>query len=146
MKVKWKTFPELGVGEVLRKNLDSWEVRFSNYSFYQSDSDFHDVRVFELDIVSENPSPMEIVNKYHEEALTKDAVDHPDHYNNGAIECIEYLKDNMSWQGFTGYLEGNCKKYLHRWRYKKKPIEDLKKARWYLDRLIKELETEGNDN
>lgn len=81
-----------------------------------------------------------------EEPLSKDAVNHPDHYNNGNIECIEYLKDNMSWQGFTGYLEGNCKKYLHRWRYKKKPIEDLKKARWYLDRLILELETEGNDN
>lgn len=81
-----------------------------------------------------------------EEPLSKDAVNHPDHYNNGNIECIEYLKDNMSWQGFTGYLEGNCKKYLHRWRYKKKPVEDLKKARWYLDRLIKELETEGNDN
>ena len=79
------------------------------------------------------------------QALSKDAVNHPDHYNNGAIECIEYLKDNMSWQGFTGYLEGNCKKYLHRWRYKKKPVEDLKKARWYLDRLIHELETEGND-
>jgi hypothetical protein len=92
-------------------------------------------------------SPMQIVNKMYEELVSKekDAVNHPDHYNNGAIECIEYLKDNMSWQGFTGYLEGNCKKYLHRWRYKKKPVEDLKKARWYLDRLITELETEGND-
>lgn len=82
----------------------------------------------------------------YEEDVIKDAVNHPDHYNNGGIECIEYLKDNMSWQGFTGYLEGNCKKYLHRWRYKQKPLEDLKKARWYLDRLISELETEGNDD
>lgn len=77
--------------------------------------------------------------------LNKDAVNSPDHYNTGSIECIEYLKDNMSWGGFTGYLEGNCKKYLHRWRYKQKPIEDLKKARWYLDRLIHEWETKGND-
>lgn len=91
-------------------------------------------------------SPMQIVNKYVEDSLKKDPVNHPDHYNNGGIECIEYLKDNMSWQGFTGYLEGNCKKYLHRWRYKQKPLEDLKKARWYLDRLIRELETEGNDD
>lgn len=90
-------------------------------------------------------SPMQIVNNYHEEALKKDVVNHPDHYNTGGIECIEYLKDNMSWQGYTGYLEGNCKKYLHRWRYKQKPVEDLKKARWYLDRLINELETEGTD-
>lgn len=69
-----------------------------------------------------------------------DNVNSPDHYNTGSIECIEYLQDNMSWDGFTGYLEGNCKKYMHRWRYKTKPLEDLKKARWYLDRLIEELE------
>jgi hypothetical protein len=69
-----------------------------------------------------------------------DNVNNPDHYNTGSIECIEYLQDNMSWEGFTGYLEGNCKKYMHRWRYKTKPLEDLKKARWYLDRLIEELE------
>ena len=90
-------------------------------------------------------TPMQIVNKMYEDLVTKDAVNHPDHYNNGGIECIEYLKDNMSWQGYTGYIEGNCKKYLHRWRYKQKPVEDLKKARWYLDRLISELETEGTD-
>jgi hypothetical protein len=36
------------------------------------------------------------------------------------------------------YLEGSIKKYLHRYRYKKKPVEDLRKARWYLDRLIAE--------
>ena len=88
-------------------------------------------------------SPMQIVSDYYEAQVKKaDVVNHPDHYNNGNIECIEYLKDNMSWEGFAGYLEGNCKKYLHRWRYKKKPLEDLKKAAWYLDRLIKELEVE----
>lgn len=69
-----------------------------------------------------------------------DVVNSPPHYSNGKVECIDYLKDNMSWEGYTGYLEGNCKKYLHRWRYKAKPLEDLKKARWYLDRLIGELE------
>ena len=75
-----------------------------------------------------------------DEAPTPNAVDNPSHYNNGSIECIDYLKDNLSWEGYTGYLEGNCKKYLHRWRLKQKPLEDLKKARWYLERLISELE------
>lgn len=97
------------------------------------------------DYLLRKATPMDYVDNYHEGKMTKDAVNNPDHYNNGSIECIEYLKDNMSWQGYTGYLEGNCKKYLHRWRYKQKPIEDLKKARWYLDRLINELETEGTD-
>lgn len=71
---------------------------------------------------------------------SSDPVNSPAHYNTGGIECIDYLKDNMSWEGYTGYLEGNCKKYLHRWRYKQKPLEDLKKAFWYLDKLIQELE------
>ena len=68
----------------------------------------------------------------------QDAVNKPPHYNQGSIECIEYLKDNLG-DGFPYYLDGNIKKYLHRWRYKDAPVEDLRKARWYLDALIKEV-------
>lgn len=75
-----------------------------------------------------------------EEATKGDSVESPSHYNTGKVECIEYLKDNMPFDNYLGYLEGNAKKYLHRWRYKKKPLEDLKKAQWYLNRLVKELE------
>jgi hypothetical protein len=89
-------------------------------------------------IVDEDGNGPYDISEYMEEP--KDNVNNPDHYNTGGIECIDYLKDNMSWEGFTGYLEGNCKKYMHRWRYKRKPLEDLKKARWYLDRLISELD------
>lgn len=64
-----------------------------------------------------------------------DAVDHPPHYNNNKIECIDYLEDSLG-DGFDSYLEGNVKKYLHRWRYKAAPVEDLRKARWYLEKLI----------
>lgn len=73
-----------------------------------------------------------------EEAV--DMVNKPDHYNHGEIECIDYLKDNMPYEAYLGYLEGNLKKYLHRWRHKGKPLEDLKKANWYLARLRQELE------
>ena len=72
--------------------------------------------------------------------VNNDTVNNPSHYGNGEIECIVYMKDNMDPQMFQGYLEGNAKKYLHRWRYKGNGVEDLKKARWYLDRLIKELD------
>jgi len=58
----------------------------------------------------------------------KDNVHHPDHYTNGVIECIDYLKDNLPAEVFHGYLEGNIKKYLHRWRYKQKPVQDLRGA------------------
>ena len=47
-----------------------------------------------------------------------DVVNHPPHYGEGKIECIDYLKDNMDVMMFMGYLEGNVKKYLHRYRYK----------------------------
>jgi hypothetical protein len=61
----------------------------------------------------------------------------PSHYKQGGIECIEAMKVALG-GGFSGYLRGNTIKYL--WRYdKKNGVEDLKKARWYLDRLIKEV-------
>ena len=72
----------------------------------------------------------------------QDVINKPPHYNQGSIECIEYLKDNLG-DGFQYYLDGNIKKYLHRWRYKNAPIEDLRKARWYLDRLIQEVNENG---
>ena len=75
-----------------------------------------------------------------DEVVEGDSVESPSHYNSGKVECIEYLKDNMPFEIYLGYLEGNTKKYLHRWRYKKKPLEDLKKAQWYLNRLITELD------
>ena len=68
-----------------------------------------------------------------------DPVEQPDHYNKGAIEAIEAIKASMPEQEFNGYLKGNALKYLWRYDYKGKPVEDLRKCRWYIDRLIKEL-------
>ncbi len=68
-----------------------------------------------------------------------DPVEQPDHYNKGAIEAIEAIKASMPANEFRGYLKGNALKYLWRYDYKGKPIEDLRKCRWYIDRLIKEL-------
>ena len=79
--------------------------------------------------------PFDMFEPLCEKPLTGDAVDHPPHYNNNKIECIDYLEDSLG-DGFDYYLEGNVKKYLHRWRYKNEPVEDLRKARWYLEKLI----------
>ena len=68
-----------------------------------------------------------------------DPVEQPDHYNKGAIEAIEAIKASMPEHEFRGYLKGNALKYLWRYDYKGKPIEDLRKCRWYIDRLIKEM-------
>jgi hypothetical protein len=67
-----------------------------------------------------------------------DPVGAPDHYNKGAIEAIEAIKASMHPQEYKGYLKGNCLKYLWRYEYKN-GVEDLRKARVYLDWLIKEV-------
>lgn len=67
-------------------------------------------------------------------------VDHPPHYTTGKIEAIEYLKDNLPTEAYIGGCEWNVKKYLHRWRYKGHPLDDLKKAQWYLTKLIEAME------
>lgn len=69
-----------------------------------------------------------------------DMVNHPSHYTQGGVECIDALKAaTVSKTGIEAVCTANAIKYL--WRYEEKNgIEDVKKARWYIDRLIKELE------
>lgn len=71
---------------------------------------------------------------------TNDAVNHPYHYCQGGIETIDVIKAKISPERFRGFLQGNVIKYVTRAEFKGKQLEDLKKASWYLDRLIKELE------
>jgi hypothetical protein len=62
----------------------------------------------------------------------------PSHYTNGNIECIDGIKASMPAEQYKGYLKGNIIKYI--WRYENKGgVEDLKKAEWYIERLIKEV-------
>tara|TARA_R110000803_G_scaffold163425_1_gene227078 strand:+ start:1837 stop:2082 length:246 start_codon:yes stop_codon:yes gene_type:complete len=63
----------------------------------------------------------------------------PSHYKDTDIEFIEYAKATMTKEGFQGALEFNMKKYMHRWK-NKNGVEDLKKLKWYLNRLIQEIE------
>lgn len=53
------------------------------------------------------------------------------------------MKDSMEPLMFMGYLEGAVKKYIHRYRHKGKPVQDLQKAQWYLERLIDEVQGNG---
>jgi hypothetical protein len=67
-----------------------------------------------------------------------DMVNSPPHYNQTGIECIQAISAATD-KGFKYYLQGNVMKYLWRFDYKDKPLEDLQKAKWYLDRLIEEV-------
>jgi len=70
-----------------------------------------------------------------------DPVNSPFHYSCSPIQCIEAIESSMSLESFKGFLKGNCIKYL--WRYQhKNGAEDLKKAQWYLSRLIEIREGE----
>ena len=64
-------------------------------------------------------------------------VKNPKHYNTGKIEVIDAIEQ---WQ--LGFCDGNVIKYVARHKFKGRPIEDLKKAKWYLERLIKQYEQE----
>ena len=66
-------------------------------------------------------------------------VNHPKHYTQGCIECIDALKAaTVGKNGIEAVCVANIIKYL--WRYEEKNgVEDCLKARWYLDRLIEEL-------
>lgn len=65
----------------------------------------------------------------------EDVVNHPYHYTDGAIECIEAIEAALTDEEFRGYCKGNCIKYIWRERHKG-GTESLKKAQWYLNRLI----------
>jgi len=66
-------------------------------------------------------------------------VNHPSHYTSGKIEVIEIMEDQMTDEEYRGYVKGQVIKYITRERHKN-GLEDLKKAAWYLNRLIKRLE------
>lgn len=71
--------------------------------------------------------------------LPEDNVNHPKHYTQGGIECIDALKAaTVGKTGIEAVCVANIIKYL--WRYEEKNgVEDCQKAKWYLDRLIEEL-------
>ena len=75
--------------------------------------------------------------------LKEDVVNRPEHYNKHGIECIDGIQASMDDTQFAGYLKGNVIKYLWRYNYKGKPLQDLLKAQWYLNRLIKETKDNG---
>jgi len=87
-------------------------------------------------------------NKLHKRSKIKmsikkkkhDPVHSPAHYNNGKVECIEYIKQQLGSE-FPSYLEGSAIKYIHRHRMKhSNNIQDLQKAKWYIDKLIAHYE------
>jgi hypothetical protein len=73
--------------------------------------------------------------------IKHDPVNKPSHYNlKDGIECIDYIRQVLSLDGFIAYCKGNIMKYNHRASYKGNPLEDSKKAQWYTNRMIEAME------
>ena len=71
-----------------------------------------------------------------------DVVNHPKHYTSGKIEVIRIMEDQLTDEEYRGYIKGQVIKYITRERHKN-GLEDLKKAAWYLNRLIQKIEREA---
>ena len=70
-----------------------------------------------------------------------DVINSPSHYTDGNIECIDAIEEvTKDLQGMEAVCTANVMRYIWRWK-KKNGVEDLKKARWYLNRLIDDLES-----
>ena len=79
--------------------------------------------------------PELVLVKKNDSIPVRDNVNHPDHYTNGKIECIDYIQDKLTDDEFRGYIKGNVMKYITREKHKNGD-EDIKKAQWYLNRLV----------
>jgi len=78
------------------------------------------------------------ISRLGQEIDASDNVNSPSHYNQAGIECIDAIKASLG-DGYQDYCKGNVVKYL--WRYKyKNGIEDLKKAQWYLNSMVEDVE------
>tara|TARA_R110002167_G_scaffold543_6_gene2448 strand:- start:8226 stop:8597 length:372 start_codon:yes stop_codon:yes gene_type:complete len=75
---------------------------------------------------------------YQSSAVAKDVINNPSHYNQGGLECIDYIEQQLTVEQFEGYLAGNAIKYLHRYQYKN-GVEDLRKHQWYVEKLIRAM-------
>ena len=117
-----KYLPKFKVISVEKK-----EVKCIIYGVDNEESE--DIAVFDFEHVSRYGS------NYNAEQPKSEAVNHPNHYNVGGIEVIDFIE---SWN--LGFSLGNAIKYIARAPYKNDELEDLKKARWYIDREIQRLE------
>ncbi|MHA7967712.1 DUF3310 domain-containing protein [Paenibacillus sp. CAU 1782] len=68
--------------------------------------------------------------------MTNDNVNYPQHYTSGKVECIDAIESaTVNLSGIDAICTGNAIKYLWRWQ-QKNGVEDLKKAMWYINKII----------
>ena len=87
------------------------------------------------------PEPKFGANPPREQAGT-DPVNHPQHYVQGGVECIDVIRAARGTEGCIQFCVGNAIKYLFRDAHKGRPLEDLQKAQWYINKAIELMKGE----
>lgn len=72
---------------------------------------------------------------------TNDPVNHPSHYTQGRIECIEAIQAALGDEAFVAFCRGQALRYAWRAGHKEKHAEDLRKGAWYLTRAAAVLDS-----
>jgi hypothetical protein len=134
----------LNPGEETQKSIDSWKESFRELpditlnleGLQNKPIDLPQVKFQEI---KGREGVERFVNELFEnKSNVEDKVNSPSHYSHGEIECIDAIAAALTPDELKGFVKGNVIKYL--WRTEHKGgLEDLEKARWYLDYLIKKL-------
>lgn len=94
-------------------------------------------------VVRPNPAPAACAADAPAAPARPDMVDRPPHYNAGPVECIDAIAAALGPEGFAAFLRGQVLKYIWRGPHKGAEAQDYRKARFYLDRLVRH--TGGDD-
>ena len=95
------------------------------------------------EVIEDTPTVADTVEENSED-VKPDPVNRPAHYTSGGIECIDAMQAAFGAEVVKDFCLCNAFKYL--WRHRNKNgVEDLKKARWYLNRLIREMEVTDDE-
>lgn len=106
------------------------------YGFEENQYSMLDALREEINYQSSAPKTKETIIIPKGEPVKEDAVNHPAHYTDGSIECIDAMQASLTPEEFRGALKANVLKYLWRSEHKGNRLGDYKKAQWYLNKLI----------
>ena len=76
--------------------------------------------------------------------MPNDVVNHPTHYESGKFECIDVMEETQGKDAVMGFCLCNAFKYLYR-HNRKNGIEDIKKAKWYINKYIELAERDDKN-
>lgn len=102
-------------------------------------------RYFGFEVIEDDTPTIAEAVEENSEDVKPDPVNRPSHYTSGGIECIDAMQAAFGVEAVKDFCLCNAFKYL--WRHRSKNgVEDLKKCRWYLNRLITAMEEQKNDD